>query len=66
MGSLFRDEGKYPQAESLMLQALTNRAKVLGPNHPDVAAVLTDLGRLYEHEFRYSDAETGIQASAGD
>ena len=31
--------------------------KALGPDHPDVAVSLNNLGQLYEAEGRYADAE---------
>ena len=39
--------GRYSEAEPLYKQSLAIREKVLGPNHPDVAASLNNLAELY-------------------
>ena len=48
--------GRYSEAEPLYKQSLAIREKVLGPNHPDVAASLNNLAELYR-TGRYTDAE---------
>ena len=49
--------GRYSEAEPLYKQSLAIREKVLGPNHPDVAATLNGLAELYRAQGRYADAE---------
>ena len=49
--------GRYSEAEPLYKQSLAIREKVLGPNHPDVAATLNGLAELYRALGRYTDAE---------
>ncbi|MEH2162514.1 MAG: tetratricopeptide repeat protein, partial [Nostoc sp.] len=44
-------------AEPLYLQALELRKRLLGDNHPDVAASLNNLAELYFFTGRYSEAE---------
>jgi len=39
--------GEYAKAEPLLLEALQIRQKALGPEHPDTARSLDDLGELY-------------------
>src|SRR3989338_6000626 len=49
--------GKYSQAEPLYRRSLEIREKVLGPEHPDVAASLNNLAGLYDAQGRYAQAE---------
>ena len=48
--------GRYSEAEPLYEQSLAIREKVLGPNHPEVAASLNNLVLLYGKQGRYSEA----------
>jgi tetratricopeptide (TPR) repeat protein len=45
---VYRDQGKYGEAEGLHKRALVIRETALGANHPDVAWTLTNLAILYE------------------
>src|SRR5436309_1864820 len=47
LGSLYRAQGKYKQAEPLFKRALTIYEQVLGPEHRDTAACLHNLAMLY-------------------
>ena len=47
-------EGKYPQAEALLLDTFEIQKRVLGPEHPDTAAILYNLSCL---EARRGDKE---------
>ncbi len=51
--------GKYPEAEKLYKQALPifEKAKPSAPSICDLAKTLNGLGRVYEHEGRYADAQ---------
>ena len=42
--------------ENIFKEVLDGQAKLLGPNHPDVASTLFDLGYLYRRLFRYSES----------
>ena len=46
LATLFRDEGRYQEAEELYRQNLAFRREHLGPDHPSVARVLGDLAIL--------------------
>jgi tetratricopeptide (TPR) repeat protein len=48
---------RYVDAELLYKRSLAIREKVFGPNHPDVAISLNQLGVLYDTQSRYDDAE---------
>ncbi len=50
-------QGHYSEAESLYLQALELRKRLLGEEHSDVAQSLHNLASLYFVQGRYSEAE---------
>ena len=54
---LYRDQGKYAEAEPLYQRALAIREKALGSDHPDVAASLNNLAELYRDQGKYAEAE---------
>ena len=45
------------QFEPLYKRSLAIREKALGPNHPDVATSLNNMGLLYERRGQYAEAE---------
>ena len=45
---MYRDQGKYGEAEGLYKRALVIREKALGASHPDVAWGLNNMAILYE------------------
>ena len=49
--------GKSAEAIPLARQMLAMLEKMLGPDHPNVAASLNNLASLYEDQGRYADAE---------
>jgi tetratricopeptide (TPR) repeat protein len=49
--------GKYSEAIPLAQQVIAIREKQLGPEHPDVAEALANLGHLYFERGRFDDAE---------
>jgi tetratricopeptide (TPR) repeat protein len=53
---LYRDMGDYQKALLLHQRALEIREKKLGPEHPDTAASLNDLGMLYDAMGNYQKA----------
>ncbi len=57
LATLYRDQGKYPEAEPLFEKALAIAEKALGPEHPDVATGLNNLAELYRAQGRYTEAE---------
>ena len=54
---LYYSQGRYEQAEPLLVQALELRKRLLGEDHPDVAASLNNLALLYRSQGRYDQAE---------
>src|SRR5262245_35638625 len=49
---------KYEQARECYERALAILEKALGPDHPDVAGALTNLGQVANNQARYEDAVT--------
>jgi len=54
---LYHSRRNYAQAERLYQEELLELEEALGPDHPDVATVLNNLGRLYYEQERYAEAE---------
>jgi tetratricopeptide (TPR) repeat protein len=54
---LYQDVGDYAKAEPLLQEALGIQRKVLGPEHPDTANSLNNLGLLYKDTGDYAKAE---------
>ena len=54
---LYKEEGRYADAEPLYERVLALTEKVRGPDHPSVALALNDLADLYKEQGRYVDAE---------
>jgi len=44
----------------LLTRSLDWKEKALGPEHPDLAATLTNLGVVYRAQARYADAEAAL------
>jgi tetratricopeptide (TPR) repeat protein len=57
LGRFLARQGRYPEAESLLQQALATRQRARGSRHPDVATAQRELGRLYTRQGRYGEAE---------
>lgn len=56
-GDYHRQRAAYGDAEPLLARALAIREKLLGPDHPEVAASLNDSAVLYRKQGRYAEAE---------
>ncbi len=57
LAELYRDQGRYSEAEPLCLQALQLRKVELGDRHPSTATSLNNLALLYQSQGRYDEAE---------
>lgn len=55
--TLYGEQGKYEQAESLYLRAMHIRETQLGPKHYLVASLLNNLAGVYFDQGRYTQAE---------
>ena len=54
---LYRNQGKYAEAEPLLKWALDIQEKALGPDHPNVARSLNNLADIYSNQGKYAEAE---------
>jgi tetratricopeptide (TPR) repeat protein len=59
-------EGKYDAAIPLAQRVLAIVEKALGPDHPDVAALLDNLAGLYHQKGDYARAEPLYQRALGN
>jgi tetratricopeptide (TPR) repeat protein/cellulose biosynthesis protein BcsQ len=57
IGLYLEARAQYAEAGPLYQRALALRERVLGPEHPDVAASLNNLAVLYHAQGRYAEAE---------
>ena len=57
LAELYKEQGRYAEADPLYRRALATWKEALGPNHPDVAQSLNNLAGLYLAQGRYADAE---------
>src|SRR5262249_12092844 len=56
LAGVYRHQGRYRKAEPLYKEALGRAEKFFGPDHPEVAYVLNDLGVLYKYAGRFPEA----------
>jgi len=56
-GRYLYERAQYSEAEPLYRRAIKIREKTLGPDHPDVAATLNNLGDLYRAQGKNEEAE---------
>ncbi|HTS35820.1 MAG TPA: tetratricopeptide repeat protein [Candidatus Solibacter sp.] len=57
MGGVYDNLGLYPQAQSLLADAVKIRRAVLGPESPDTLSSMESLARVLREEGQYADAE---------
>ena len=61
LAALYRDTGRYAEAEPLYQRAIAIDEKALGPDHPGLATDLNNLAALYQATGRYAEAEPLFQ-----
>jgi tetratricopeptide (TPR) repeat protein len=57
LGYMYREQGRYNEAEPLCIKALELDKHLLGENHPNVAESLNNLAEIYRATGRYGEAE---------
>jgi tetratricopeptide (TPR) repeat protein len=57
LGSFYKEQGLYEQAEPWWKQCLEVTRRRLGEEHPDVATSLNNLALLYKFQGKYEEAE---------
>lgn len=63
LAALYRNQGRYAEAEPLFKRAVSIDEKALGPDHIDVAADLNNLALLYDLQGKYDDADSCSSAA---
>lgn len=61
LANLYREQGKYAQAEPLYQRAKALLQQHLGPHHPDVTEILQDLARFYHMQQQTAKARSFYQ-----
>ncbi|USP74363.1 hypothetical protein yc1106_01637 [Curvularia clavata] len=54
---LYLDEGRWKEAEELLVQVMEMRNKVLGEEHLDTLTSMSNLASNYRYKDRWDDAE---------
>jgi tetratricopeptide (TPR) repeat protein len=57
LAALYREQGKYGDAEAMLLKGLEIRRRVLGETHPGIADSMACLAKLYAMQGNYAEAE---------
>ncbi|GAB6051221.1 CHAT domain-containing protein [Magnetospira thiophila] len=57
LANLYKEQGRYTEAEPQYKRALAIREKVLGPDNVATASVINNLALLYQAQGRYAEAE---------
>jgi len=57
MGKVYTSLGLYPRALPILEQSVATRRRLLGAEHPDTLAAMSDLARLYGSMGRRAEAE---------
>jgi len=57
-GTYLDERAQYTEAEQVLTRAISIRERYLGPDHPDTAQSLNNLGWLYDHLGKYAQAES--------
>jgi tetratricopeptide (TPR) repeat protein len=65
LAEVYWKEGRTAPAESLFLEALASRRRVLGPNHPLTAGVLASMGEMKLEQKQYAQAEPVLLEAIG-
>ena len=58
LADVFKNQGRYADAEANYKRALAIDEEALGPNHPDVARSLINIASLHIEQGRYADVES--------
>ena len=54
---VYKEQGRYAEAEALWVETLEIRKRVLSEEHPDTRISMRDLAYLYGQQGQYAEAE---------
>jgi hypothetical protein len=57
LASIYRDQGRWTEAEMLDVQVMETRKSILGPEHPSTLTSIANLASTYWNQGRYAEAE---------
>ena len=61
LAALYRRQGKFDQAQTLLTEALGARRRILGPRHPDTMEDLAMLGLVHLQQQQYAEVESLLE-----
>ena len=62
LASIYRDQGRWDEAEKLGVQVMEKRKRVLGAEHSDTLTSMANVASTYRYQGRWDEAEKlGIQ-----
>ncbi|KAJ5667624.1 hypothetical protein N7507_003488 [Penicillium longicatenatum] len=57
LAAAYRDEGRWQEAEQLLVQVIETRKIKLCENHPDILSSMANLASIYREQGRWKEAE---------
>ena len=63
LADVYKDQGKYNEAELLYQESLQIRKKILEEEHPDTVLIYNNLAYVYQEQGKYNKAEELYQKS---
>ncbi|BCR88831.1 uncharacterized protein ACHE_50029A [Aspergillus chevalieri] len=57
VGTCLDSDGRYKEAEKLLVQVMEIRKQVLGPEHPSILTSMANLASTYRNQGRWKEAE---------
>ena len=57
LASIYKDMGKFDEAEKIQTNVITTRKTKLGPDHPNTLATMASLAMTYKSQGRWDEAE---------
>jgi Flp pilus assembly protein TadD len=57
LASTHKSQGRWKEAEELMMQVVETRKRVLGQEHPDTLTSMHNLALTYQSQGRWKEAE---------
>jgi tetratricopeptide (TPR) repeat protein len=56
MVEIFKDQGRYAEAEAAQRRLIQITEKLMGPDHPELAQQMIDLAEIYDENAKYDKA----------